>query len=77
MTVHASKGLEFDTVFIADCNEGSFPHGRMQDTDVIEEERRIFYVGMTRAKSRLELLYQTGTKSRPRMRSRFLNGLEG
>ena len=75
MTVHASKGLEFDHVWIPDCNENVFPHGRMLETDACEEERRIFYVAMTRAKKSLELLYTTGTKERPRQPSRFLNPL--
>lgn len=75
MTVHASKGLEFDRVYIPDCNEKVYPHGRMQDGEQCEEERRIFYVGMTRAKKNLELLYLIGTKERPRLPSRFLNPL--
>lgn len=75
MTVHASKGLEFDTVYIPDCNEKVYPHGSMPDKEQCEEERRIFYVAMTRAKKNLELLYLTGTKERPRLPSRFLNPL--
>lgn len=75
MTVHASKGLEFDAVYIPDCNEKVFPHGRMPDKETCEEERRIFYVAMTRAKNSLELLYLTGTNNRPRLPSRFLNKL--
>lgn len=75
MTVHASKGLEFDTVLIPDCNEGVFPYGRMPDTEQSEEERRLLYVAMTRAKRNLELLYLTGTKNSPRLPSRFLNPL--
>lgn len=75
MTVHAAKGLEFDKVYIPDCNEKIFPHGNMPDGETCEEERRIFYVAMTRAKESLELLYLTGTKERPRLPSRFLNKL--
>lgn len=75
LTVHGSKGLEFDNVWIPDCNEKNFPHGRMPDEKSVEEERRIFYVAMTRAKKSLELLYLTGTKERPRQPSRFLNPL--
>ncbi len=75
LTVHGSKGLEFDCVWIPDCNEKVFPHGRMPDERAVEEERRIFYVAMTRAKKSLELLYLTGTKDRPRLPSRFLNPL--
>jgi DNA helicase-2/ATP-dependent DNA helicase PcrA len=57
MTVHAAKGLEFDTVFVSGMEEGLFPHqgmGGEKDRDE-EEERRLFYVAMTRAKSRLVL----------------------
>ena len=72
LTVHASKGLEFDSVWIPDCNEKNFPHGNGLDPEHIEEERRIFYVAMTRAKKDLELLCLTGTAERPRFPSRFL-----
>jgi DNA helicase-2/ATP-dependent DNA helicase PcrA len=75
MTVHASKGLEFDQVFLPDCNEGMYPHGRMQEQKIIEEERRVFYVAMTRARNELQILYLTGSKDRPKQRSRFLEGL--
>lgn len=75
MTIHAAKGLEFDHVWIPDCNEKVYPHGPMPDRKSCEEERRIFYVGMTRAKKSLELLCTTGTKERPRHISRFLNPL--
>lgn len=75
LTVHGAKGLEFDNVWIPDCNEKIFPHGTMPDESTVEEERRIFYVAMTRAKKNLELLYLTGTKERPRQSSRFLNPL--
>ncbi len=75
MTVHASKGLEFRHVVIPDCNERIYPYGQMLETDSVEEERRIFYVAMTRAKDRIDLLYLTGTKDHPMERSRFLNAL--
>lgn len=75
MTVHAAKGLEFDVVYIPDCNEGVFPYKRMPDTESVEEERRVLYVAMTRAKENLELLYLTGTEKSPRLPSRFLNPL--
>lgn len=50
LTVHAAKGLEFDHVWIPDCNEKTFPHGSSREPEHCEEERRIFYVAMTRAK---------------------------
>ena len=75
MTVHAAKGLEFDTVFIPDCNECVYPHGSFPDDKTLKEERRILYVAVTRAKRNLELLYLTGTENSPRPVSRFLNGL--
>ncbi len=66
MTVHASKGLEFSYVFITGLEEGLFPHDRDNDQNVsqeeAEEERRLFYVALTRAKKRLFLSYaQTRT----------------
>jgi len=75
MTVHASKGLEFHRVFIPDCNEGVFPHGKMPDINACEEERRVFYVAMTRAAKSLELLYVDNTDKGSRPPSRFLNPL--
>lgn len=57
MTLHNAKGLEFDNVFIAGLEEGIFPHSRSTlDPEELEEERRLCYVGMTRAKKRLYLL---------------------
>ncbi|MDR0949029.1 MAG: ATP-dependent helicase [Lachnospiraceae bacterium] len=75
MTVHASKGLEFNTVLLPDINEGFYPHGYLPDEKGIEEECRLLYVGMTRAKESLELLSVTGSKEAPIMPSRFLKNL--
>jgi DNA helicase-2/ATP-dependent DNA helicase PcrA len=55
MTIHNAKGLEFDTVVITGLEEGIFPHSRSDTPEALEEERRLFYVGITRARSRLVL----------------------
>jgi DNA helicase-2/ATP-dependent DNA helicase PcrA len=65
MTLHMAKGLEFRLVFIAGCEDGLLPFTLVRDETDIEEERRLFYVGMTRAKDELFLLHA---------RSRFLYG---
>lgn len=75
MTVHGSKGLEFKRVWIPDCNEGIIPHGRMPDEKTVDEERRIFYVAMTRAISELNIFYIKQTENTKYVPSRFLNPL--
>ena len=61
MTLHNAKGLEFDAVFIVGCEDGVFPHSRALDEGEEEEERRLCYVGITRARERL---YMTAARSR-------------
>jgi len=81
LTLHAAKGLEFPVVFIAGCEEGLIPyrHGK-QSIENVEEARRLFYVGMTRAKQRLILLHAKSRflfGERKSLRpSRFLNDIE-
>ena len=55
MTLHSAKGLEFERVYILDVNEGCMPYQKAVLDPEIEEERRMFYVGMTRAKKELHL----------------------
>lgn len=62
MTLHQAKGLEFDYVYMAGCNEDIFPSRRSVKEGYLEEEKRLFYVGMTRAKKKLYLSYHTGKK---------------
>ena len=80
MTVHASKGLEFDCVFITGMEEGLFPHeNSLSDRDGLEEERRLMYVAITRARQRLYLSHsQTRMlhgQTRYNLKSRFFDEL--
>ena len=79
MTVHSAKGLEFPLVFIAGMDEGLFPHSNsLNDENGIEEERRLFYVAVTRAMERL-FLYSVDSRMKfgggylPCIRSRFID----
>ena len=73
MTIHASKGLEFDTVFLPDLNEGLLPHKKAPSPDQIQEERRLLYVAMTRARRKLFLSYVRDYHNKKATRSRFLD----
>lgn len=76
-TMHSSKGLEFDTVFIADANEGIAPHKKAVLAEDIEEERRLFYVAMTRAKEALYIYSSKERYNKTMQRSRFVDELLG
>lgn len=75
VTLHGAKGLEFEEVFVLNVNEGVIPHRRASLETDLEEERRLFYVGMTRAKSRLHLLYVRERYNRKMEPSGFLECL--
>ncbi len=80
MTVHSAKGLEFDAVFISGIEEGLFPHeNSLSDADGLEEERRLMYVAITRARQRLYLSFsQTRMlhgQTRYNVKSRFIDEL--
>lgn len=82
MTLHAAKGLEFPVVFMAGMEESIFPHSRaLYDPTEMEEERRLCYVGMTRAREELYMLYAAGRSlygsSQHNAPSRFLSEIDG
>ncbi len=73
MTMHSAKGLEFPVVYILDANERVTPHHKaVLDAD-LEEERRMFYVAMTRAKDRLHVYYAKERYGKAQERSRFID----
>jgi DNA helicase-2/ATP-dependent DNA helicase PcrA len=81
MTLHAAKGLEFPVVFMAGMEESIFPHSRaLYDPTEMEEERRLCYVGMTRAREELYMLYAVGRSlygsSQHNTPSRFLSEID-
>ncbi len=76
-SLHAAKGLEWDAVFLVGLTDGTMPIQHAETPEEIEEERRLFYVGVTRARTRLALswaLSRTEGGRRTRRRSRFLTG---
>lgn len=75
MTMHAAKGLEFDTVFVIEANEGNCPYKKATADEEIEEERRLFYVAMTRAKRKLVISYVKEKNGKDLLPSRFVSEL--
>lgn len=75
MTMHGSKGLEYPVVFLPQANEGQIPHSRTVTEEELEEERRMFYVAMTRAKDELVITYVKERYGKPAEASRFVGEL--
>ncbi len=75
LTMHGAKGLEFETVYLPNINRGKMPRGFLLTEEEIEEERRLFYVAMTRAKRNLEICYIKGTEDHKLQPSVFLEPL--
>lgn len=75
MTFHAAKGLEYDTVFIIGANEDVTPYKKAELPEEMEEERRMFYVAMTRAKKHLMISYVREKNGKAMEQSRFLGEL--
>jgi DNA helicase-2/ATP-dependent DNA helicase PcrA len=80
LTLHAAKGLEYPVVFIVGLNDGTLPHSRsFDDPEAMQEERRLLYVGITRAKDRLYLVYAQNRSSygygEPSIPSRFIEDI--
>jgi DNA helicase-2/ATP-dependent DNA helicase PcrA len=73
LTFHGSKGLEYDSVYIPDCVEGVAPHRLSKEKEEIEEERRLFYVAMTRARHKLYLSYSLKRQGKESNVSRFID----
>ncbi|MFO7885458.1 MAG: ATP-dependent helicase [Desulfobacteraceae bacterium] len=78
LTIHSAKGLEFDTVFVAGCEEKLFPHWRSIDSGekALQEERRLMYVAMTRAERFLYLSHAASRKGQYALKSRFVSQIE-
>jgi len=77
-TFHSAKGLEFDHVYMIDCHNGTIPSDEDQrDNEKLEEARRLFYVGMTRARKHLELLTYAEKDGKEKVESRFISEVRG
>ena len=75
MTLHAAKGLEFNTVWLIEVNEGQIPYKKAKADQQTEEERRLFYVGMTRAREQLTVCYVKTKNGKASDPSRFVDEL--
>lgn len=75
LTMHGAKGLEYEVVFIIQGNEGAIPYKKAQTEEEIEEERRLFYVAMTRAKRKLIISYVREKNGKSKSPSRFVGEL--
>ena len=73
--MHSAKGLEFHTVFIIEANEDVCPYKKAEIVEDMEEERRMFYVAMTRAKKKLYISYVRERNGKSMLPSRFVNDL--
>lgn len=73
MTLHGAKGLEYPVVFLPEANETILPHRKSRTKEELEEERRLFYVGMTRAKERLVISYCVTKNGKDLTPSRFVD----
>lgn len=77
VTMHGSKGLEYDAVFLPCCMEGVVPHKKSKNQAALEEERRMFYVGMTRAKKSCICRIRKERRKRRGLRPGFLLSVGG
>lgn len=77
MTMHSSKGLEFEQVYIIHANEGEAPYQKAETAAELEEERRMFYVAMTRAKNGLTIFYMSEKNGNKMIPSRFVEEILG
>lgn len=75
LTMHGAKGLEFHSVFLIEANEDVCPYKKAEVVEDMEEERRMFYVAMTRAKKRLVISYVKERNGKPMLPSRFVHEL--
>ncbi len=77
MTLQSAKGLEWPLVFLLGVENDQFPSHFASSSDQVAQERRLLYVGMTRARRQLCLLWSDDVSGWPKRQSRFVNGLPG